>query len=160
VPRYLGRRLASADFRATASSGSLQGPTHPSTRTLRDEAAQRRLFQTLRIMSAKHSPNHIPAEERVTNTLFSILLLAYGTYGIWVNDLYIPGRRSRGIHLQDVPAWVMYGAFICACLVMLSVVVDHYDRRNNETNYKKFADTFRGLGWSFFVLSLILAIIR
>jgi hypothetical protein len=54
----------------------------------------------------------------------------------------------------------MYGAFICACLVMLSVVVDHYDKRNNEINYKKFADTFRYLGWGFFWLSLIMAIIR
>jgi len=54
----------------------------------------------------------------------------------------------------------MYGAFICACLVMLSVVADHYDKRNNETNYKRFADTFRVLGWCFFALSLVLAIER
>jgi len=43
---------------------------------------------------------------------------------------------------------------------MLSVVVDHYDKRNNETNYKRFADAFRVLGWCFFALSLILAIVR
>jgi hypothetical protein len=49
---------------------------------------------------------------------------------------------------------------ICACLVMLSVVVDHYDERNNETNYKLFADIFKYLGWAFFILSLIMAIIR
>jgi hypothetical protein len=54
----------------------------------------------------------------------------------------------------------MYGAMICACLVMLSVVVDHYDKRNNETNYQFFAGVFRFLGWVFFVLSLIMAIIR
>jgi hypothetical protein len=47
-----------------------------------------------------------------------------------------------------------------ACLVMLSVVVDHYDKRNNETNYKLFADIFRVLGWGFFVLSLVMAVIR
>jgi TRAP-type C4-dicarboxylate transport system permease small subunit len=105
-----------------------------------------------------YTPNHIPQNERVTNILVSICLLLYGGYGIWVNDLYIPGKRSRGIHLHDVPAWVMYGAFICACLVMLSVVVDHYDKRNNEINYKRFADTFRVLGWCFFWLSLVLAI--
>jgi TRAP-type C4-dicarboxylate transport system permease small subunit len=112
------------------------------------------------MMSDSYTPNHIPPNERITNTLFSIILLLYGSYGIWVNDLYIPGKRSKGFHLHDVPAWVMYGAFICACLVMLSVVVDHYDKRNNETNYKRFADTFRVLGWCFFALSLILAIVR
>lgn len=107
-----------------------------------------------------HTPNHIPIEQRFQNVAFSLLLFTYGTYGVWVNDLYVPGKRSRGIHLHDVPAWIMYGAVLCACLVMLSVVVDHYDKRNNETNYKAFADTFRFLGWGFFVLSLIMAIIR
>jgi TRAP-type C4-dicarboxylate transport system permease small subunit len=111
-------------------------------------------------MRDSYTPNHIPPNERVTNTLFSIFLLLYGGYGIWVNDLYLPGKRSKGIHLHDVPAWVMYGAFICACLVMLSVIVDHYDKRNNEINYKRFADIFRVLGWCFFGLSLVLAIKR
>lgn len=111
-------------------------------------------------MNTSYTPNHIPAKERISNTLFSLALLAYGSYGVWVNDLYVPGKRSKGIHLHDTPAWVMYGAIVCSCLVMLSVVVDHYDKRNNETNYKRFADTFRILGWGFFGLSLVLAIIR
>lgn len=54
----------------------------------------------------------------------------------------------------------MHGAFICASLVMLSVAVDHYDKRDNEINYKRFADTFRVIGWNFFILSLIIAVIR
>lgn len=107
-----------------------------------------------------YTPNHIPAEQRMRNIAFSVALFAYGSYGVWVNDLYIPGKRSRGIHLHDVPAWIMYGAIICACLVMLSVVVDHYDTRNNEINYKWFADFFTFFGWGFFALSLIMAIIR
>lgn len=105
-----------------------------------------------------YKPNFIPADERLKNAVFSILLFAYGSYGVWVNDLYIPGKRSKGIHLHDVPAWIMYGAMICACLVMLSVVVDHYDKRNNENHYKVFAGVFKFLGWVFFVLSLIVAI--
>ncbi len=104
-----------------------------------------------------HTPNHIPANERGWNIVFSILLFAYGSYGIWINDLYLPGKRGRGMHLHDIPAWIMYGAIICACLVMLSVVVDHYDRRNNETNYRLFAQVFKFLGWGFFALSLIIA---
>ena len=110
-------------------------------------------------MDALHyTPNRIPFKERITNTLFSLGLFTYGSYGLWLNDLYVPGKRGRGVHLHGVPAWVMYGAIICACLVMLSVVVDHYDTRANEINYKHFADIFRRLGWSFFILSLILGI--
>lgn len=105
-----------------------------------------------------YTPNHIPAKERIQYIVFSILLAVYGAYGLWVNDLYIPGKHSNGTHLHDVPAWIMYGAFICACLVMLSVVVDHYDERNNEINYKLFAIVFKCLGWVFFVLSLIMSL--
>jgi TRAP-type C4-dicarboxylate transport system permease small subunit len=105
-------------------------------------------------MIITHIPNRIPATERITLTVFSILLFVYGSYGVWVNDFYVPGRRSRGVHLHDIPAWMMYGAVICACLVMLSIVVDHYDRRPNERHYRTFAHVFKFLGWAFFGMSL------
>lgn len=108
-------------------------------------------------MKGSYTPNHIPDGERIQCVIFSVLLFAYGSYGVWVNDLYLPGKRSRGIHLHDVPAWVMYGAMLCACAVMLSVVVDHYDQRNNETNYRLFANVAKYCGWGLFVLSLVLA---
>jgi len=103
---------------------------------------------------AEYRPNHIPANERVQNAVFSALLFSYGTYGVWMNDLHIPGKRSQGIHLHDAPAWIMYGAMICACLVMISVIVDHYDRRNNEINYRLFFNIFKYAGWSFFSLAI------
>jgi hypothetical protein len=105
-----------------------------------------------------HIPNQIPRSERIWNTVFAVLLFAYGTFGVWINDLYIPGRRSNGVHLHDVPAWVMYGAMICACLVMLSVVVDHYDMRPNERRYRSFAQFGKYLGWTLFGVSLFIAI--
>jgi TRAP-type C4-dicarboxylate transport system permease small subunit len=107
-----------------------------------------------------HVPNHIPKEERRANLLFSALLFAYGSYGVWVNDLYIPGKRSRGIHLHDVPAWIMYAAMICACVVMLSVVIDHYDQRNNERHYRTFAEVGKFVGWGLFGASLFWALFR
>ncbi|ACX96867.1 hypothetical protein Hneap_2046 [Halothiobacillus neapolitanus c2] len=98
------------------------------------------------------------------NTLFSVFLLSYGSYGIWFNDLYIPipskHGHNTGIHLHDLSAWVMYGAFISASLVMLAVVFDHYDKRDNEINYKRIADLFRVIGWNFFSLSLMIAFIQ
>jgi hypothetical protein len=111
-------------------------------------------------MSRIHIANEIPKEERIWNTIFSVFLFAYGSYGVWVNDLYIPGKRSRGIHLHDVPAWIMYGAMICACLVMLSVVVDHYDLRNNERHYRAFAEIGKFIGWALFGASLFWAVFQ
>ena len=104
--------------------------------------------------SGRYIPNRIPKSERNGNLVFSILLFAYGSIGVWINDLYIPGRRSRGTHLHDVPAWIMYAAMICACVVMLSVVVDHYDRRDNERHYRAFSEGGKYVGWALFGASL------
>lgn len=112
-------------------------------------------------MDQHHTPNHIPASKRFIYVLFSLFLLGYGGCGLWANDLEIPGRHGRIVmRLHGVPAWIMYGAFICACVVMLSVVVDHYDKRNNETQYKNLADLFRILGCCFVGLSLVVAALQ
>jgi hypothetical protein len=50
----------------------------------------------------------------------------------------------------------MYAAMVCACAVLLSVVADHYDRRNNEINYRRFARIGKISGWLLFFLSLAL----
>lgn len=91
--------------------------------------------------------------------VFSTLLLAYGTYGVWVNDLYLPSKRG-GLHLHDLPAWAMYGAIVCACLVMLLMIVDHFDRRENEFNYWFVGRVLKGLGWIFFAASFVLAMLQ
>jgi hypothetical protein len=108
--------------------------------------------------NGRYIANHIPPGERTGHIVMSLLLLAYGSYGVWANDLYIPGKRSRGMHLHDVPAWIMYAAMVCACLVMFSVVIDHYDRRDNERRYRAVAAIGEFVGCSLFVVSLLWAI--
>jgi hypothetical protein len=105
--------------------------------------------------------NHISKDERFKNIVVSCLLFIYGAYGVWIDDMFVPIPKSKrslmDIHLHGVPAWIMYGAIICACLIMLSVVVDHYDKRNNERYYVLFADMFKYLGLTLFALSFIVA---
>jgi hypothetical protein len=102
----------------------------------------------------------VSLKERLINVAAAVFLLAYGTYGVYVNDLFIPGKRSKGIHLHDVPAWIMYGAFICACCVLVSEVIDHYDKRDNEHMYHRFANFFKYVGWTFFGLSILAVIFK
>ena len=99
-------------------------------------------------------PNNIPVGTRVFNILGSIFLVVYGGFGVYKNDLILPAKRGV-IHLHDKPAIVHYMAFICAAIVMLSVVIDHYDQRNNEHKYKFFAKVVSGFGWFLFGASLI-----
>jgi hypothetical protein len=51
----------------------------------------------------RYIPNQIDGMERVSYLAFSAVILAYGTYGVSTNDLYIP-RRRHGIQLHDTPA--------------------------------------------------------
>lgn len=104
--------------------------------------------------NGRYLPNHIPARERLSHTFLALLLLSYGSYGVWANDLYIPGKRG-GVHLHNASAQFMYGAMLCACLVMLVVVVDHYDRRDNERHYRAVAKGGSILGWTLFGVSLM-----
>lgn len=87
--------------------------------------------------------------------VLSFILLGYGGCGAVIDDLYIPGKRSRGIHLHGEPLLIMYGAFICAALNLLSVVIDHYDRRNNERNYRRFAKIAQIMGWVLFGVAFL-----
>jgi hypothetical protein len=102
-----------------------------------------------------YNPNHIPRVERILNIIASAVLLSYGTFGVVVDDLYLPGKRGPGIHFHGVSAWIMYGAFLFAVANFVSVIVDHYDRRSNETNYKLFARVTQIGGWTLFVLAVV-----
>lgn len=106
-------------------------------------------------LKPSHTPNSIPFETRRFNILCALFLFVYGTIGLYLDDLYIPGKRGRGAHLHGVPAWIMYGALLCACLVLISEVIDHYDTRNNEHLYHRFAIFFKYLGWAFFAASWV-----
>jgi hypothetical protein len=103
-----------------------------------------------------YRPNKIDPSTRMWSIFLSVSLLVYGTVGVFIDDIYVPGRRTRGAHFHGEPAWLIYAAMVCAALNLLSVVVDHYDTRNNEINYKRFAKFTYYLGWGLFVLGVLL----
>lgn len=103
-----------------------------------------------------YNPNHIPSEERTMNIIYSSIMFLYGTFGIIIDDIYLPSKRRPGTHFHGEAAWILYAAILCAIANMLSVVVDHYDQRNNETNYKLFARITQIAGWILFIVALIM----
>lgn len=95
-------------------------------------------------VAGRYTPNHISLEARAWYLVLSSLLITYASAGVAVDDLFlfIPGSRrspSLHIHLHGVPAFLAGAAILSASATLLSVVVDHYDKRNNETNYRTFA---------------------
>lgn len=99
-------------------------------------------------------PNRIPVGTRLFNVIGSAVLLGYGAYGLYVDDIFVPGHRGSGVHLSGTAAWLMYAAFLCAAANMLAVVADHYDRRNNELRYAHVTMASQWLGWGLFCLAV------
>jgi hypothetical protein len=147
-----------------------RGPTHPSTRTLRDEAAQRRLCQTLGVMSTHSSlrsavtnserpdwkPNSVSRVERTFNLVLAGLLVAYGLAGIVQGQFKVsPPRSGIGLVLQGPPAWLFASALFTGAAVLLSVVLDHYDRRANEHWYLLFKRAAVSIGLCLVLAALV-----
>jgi hypothetical protein len=105
-----------------------------------------------------YTPNHIPVETRWIHVLMSAGLIIYGGVGLWLDDIYLPGKRRGGLHFHGLSAQILFAAFLSACCNLLSVVVDHYDRRNNETNYRLFAQATSILGLGLLVAALVVGL--
>lgn len=106
--------------------------------------------------ATKHFPNRIRRNVRVSNALMGAYLLAWGGSGLYSSRLVLGVRRNVVIAvLWNGPAWLMAAAMICGAMVMLSVLVDHYDLRDNEGSYRAFRWVLVRLGWCLFAASLV-----
>jgi hypothetical protein len=87
--------------------------------------------------SEKYTPNHIPKAERVFNVFWSFILLAIAYLSFTSDSFHLPGRgASGGIIFTGLSLWIFGSALVFGLLNLLVNVVDHYDKRNNETQYK------------------------
>jgi len=108
----------------------------------------------------KYIPNKFTLKERTINLLLSLVIIVYGTVGLTENDIYIPGKRGRGIHFYGFTAFLVYVAMMVVSISMLSVIVDHYDERDNERKYKSIKSAATALAVSLFILAVFLKILE
>ncbi len=88
---------------------------------------------------AKHVPNRFRREHLVGNVALAICLVVFGVAAVYSNQLKLSEGRGRSlVVLSDGPLWLALGAMACGVMGLLSVVVDHLDRRNNEHSYEAF----------------------
>ena len=114
-------------------------------------------------MKPDYTPNHVHWSKRFINVLYAMVLLALGALGLFKGELLLPGKRTSGptgIAMHGLSAWLMYAAMVCAVAVLLSTVVDHYDRRNNEATYRRFTKVGKVAGWVLLALALVLHVLR
>ena len=100
-------------------------------------------------------PNSVSLGERIFCVFLAAVLLARGASGFLYSRLQVsPPRQRTALLLQGGPAWLMAAAMVIGACVLLSVVVDHYDRRNNELVYRIFRRVSVGLGLCLIAASL------
>jgi hypothetical protein len=101
-------------------------------------------------------PNIVKKKDRVSLFILSLIILFYGAYGLIRNDIYIRGKRGPGIHYHNIPAIIVFTSIVFSALYLISIIVDHYDKRNNENKYKAFKKVSIVIAIICFILASIL----
>lgn len=81
----------------------------------------------------------------------AVALLAYGILGAFLNDIYFPGKRTRGVHFhyETLPP-----VLLCICFVALQLVLEDF----KEYPWTRFvrvglkAGVIVSLGYAFFLM--------
>ena len=103
-------------------------------------------------------PNRVALKTRIANCLLSLGMVAYGFWGIRRDDLIVPIAKRTAPHFHSISAWIMYAAMLCASVHLAAVVIDHYDRRNNEHLYQRLGERSRKIGWVLFGMAFIVGL--
>jgi hypothetical protein len=108
--------------------------------------------------TAEYRPNIVPVVTRIAHSASALCLLAYGVFGLLLGDIYVPGRATEGMHFHGSAAVAMFCAMLAAIAILVSTVIDHYDKRPNERGYGRFAKRAEFVAWTFFVFAGIVEI--
>jgi hypothetical protein len=108
-----------------------------------------------------YRPNRISLRERLCYAALSVAFLGYAAVALLTDDFYIPGRRNYpGMHLHGYPVVLMAIAIFSACVALIAVIVDHYDKRDNELIYKKVIRISALSGAALFCAALLLRVLE
>lgn len=82
--------------------------------------------------------------KRLLSFVFALLLLLWGGYGLYVDDLLILPLFGKAVSNTPHPAYLMFSAFICGAMMLTSSVINQYEMKNSEVAQPSFA---RYVGW-------------
>jgi hypothetical protein len=102
-----------------------------------------------------YKPNVVARSQRNYYMFFSVILMLYAAWGIWLDDVFLPTKRG-GMHFQGSAALAMGVALICGAITFVIEVIDHYDRRNNEHWYDRYSCIAIISGWSLAILAFFI----
>ena len=104
----------------------------------------------------KFKPNSYSKSKRILNLLLAIFLLSYGGYGIHSGELYIPIPRGNDVTLLGDLIYMAFASFILGVIYLLTEIVDHYDKRDNENIYLRIKAGCQVFGLLIFIFAIIM----
>ncbi len=84
-----------------------------------------------------------------------MVILAWGSYGIWANDLPVPTKNGYLYHFRGIAAVLASCAMLAVVISLLSLVADHFDVRNNEIWYRRIAFVAEIVGFLIFLSAIL-----
>ncbi|WP_248440956.1 hypothetical protein [Vibrio cholerae] len=106
-------------------------------------------------ISKPYKPNVIPKNIRILFLSIAAGLVLYGLFGINHGEIYLPSKRGHGVTFIGDSIFVLFGSFVVLAICCIIIVMDHYDKRNNEHLYDL---ALKGLGYvslAFFIAACI-----
>ena len=111
-------------------------------------------------VDGNYIPNSISVTDRLWNLSLALAFIAYGGYGVYNNQLYVPSKRGDGMYLSGESAWIMFAALIFGFIYFMTVVIDHYDKRDNEIKYFMFGKNVKIIGIILSCITVCYPIVR
>jgi hypothetical protein len=106
-------------------------------------------------MRRLHSGKHISTVERLAYLILASFLLVYGTISLINDGLYIPGKFGGAV-FHGIPLIILYSSMLCFATYCVLKIVRHYDKKENEMDYGRFAKLASFLGFGLFIAALLL----
>lgn len=106
----------------------------------------------------EYRPNAYTKGDLLFSVATALVLVLWGGWGVWVDDLEMPARRNV-LHLHGLSAWLMYAAWLLAASSFVAIVVDHFDKRNNEKRYKRIGQSAAFSAWLLFFAALTVSFV-
>lgn len=104
-------------------------------------------------------PNEVPFNKRALNTIVALGIIVYGSYGLYVDELWVPLAKKLVVALSGLSAVVMSVAIVFAAAVLIVEIADHYDKRDNELTYYKAVRFCRAAGYGSFGTAVLVALV-
>jgi hypothetical protein len=93
--------------------------------------------------------------KRLLSFVFALLLLLWGGYGLYVDELLIPPLFEEAVSNTPRPTYLMFSAFICGAMMLTSRIINQYELKNHEPAQPSFARYVGWFGGFLFVAALL-----